>query len=116
MHAHVLTSFSKKHFNPPPAMQIETVIQCYSLERNKVGEEIGEPVVTAHQDGTAALLHLWQAMDNPPTRDGYKYHIRFPDGETVPFDAAYTRIFGEKPVYRDNKPAKYPRLKRKITC
>lgn len=116
MHEHVSTSFSKKHSNLSPDMQIETIIQCYSLERDKVGQEIGGPVVVAHKDGTTALLHLWQAMDNPPTRDGYKYHIRFPDGETVPFDAAYARIFGEKPVYRDNKTTKYPRLKRKITC
>lgn len=89
---------------------MKTVIQRYSLECGKVGEAIGAAVIIDHQDETSALMHLWHAMDKPPTGDGYKYFIRFPDGVEVPFDAAYTRTFGKKPVYRDNKETLYPCL------
>lgn len=93
---------------------MRTVIQRYSLDVGKVGENIGEPLIVAHQDEKCALMHLWHAMENPPTREGRKYLIRFPDGAEMPFDAAYTRTFGERPVYRDNKRTKYPKLKQII--
>lgn len=89
---------------------MKTIVQKYSLERNKVGEPIGEECVAVHRDEKAALLHLWGAMEKPPTGDGYKYLIAFPDGQIMPFDAAYKRAFGESPVYRDNKATLYPRL------
>lgn len=89
---------------------MKTIIQHYSLEAGKVGQNIGDALILDHQDGESALLHLWHAMDNPPTGGGYKYHIRFPDGTETPFDAAYARIFGKAPVYRDNKATLYPCL------
>jgi len=86
---------------------IYTVISDYSLAEGKVGQPIGNPMLVPHNEGKVALLHLWEEMEKG---NGKMFTIRFTDGAEVPFDAAYKRIFGESPIYRDNKSTLYPRL------
>ena len=91
-------------------MTLATRIQKYSLAPNKVGELIGPPSIIEHKNGEVALTHLWQAMDCPDKPgEGRRFEIGI-DGEFMPFDSAYARIFGERPIYRDNKRTLYPKL------
>ena len=94
--------------------QILTRVQRYSLAPGEVGKAIGDPEIAPHEDGTAALLSLEKDMDAPrASGEGAHFSVQFPDGAQVPFDTAYARIFGELPIYRDNKATQYPRLHRK---
>lgn len=91
---------------------MKTIIQAYSLAQNKVGELIGEPIITDHEDGVHALLALDIALDSHPRvkGEGYYFQIELPDGRRVPFDTAYAEIFGEPPVRQDNRENLYPHL------
>ena len=92
----------------------KTITSRYSLEENNVGRPIGEEVITEFSTGKSALLALDFMIDyqqrEPQT--GYIFLIELPSGERVPFDRAYTEIFGVPPIYRDNKAALYPKLKK----
>ena len=96
----------------PPQTGISTIVQPYSLAEGCIGHHIGPPSQIFHKNGEDALMYLDQAMSKPTTNGGCMYLIGFPDGATMPFNAAYRRIFGEEPVYVDNKRTKYPRLPR----
>ncbi len=92
-------------------MLVQTVIQQYALGVGEVGSDIGPPVIVDHKDGATALVHLHRAIyANAKAPGAFRFHILFPDGQKLPLDAAYTRIFSESPVYRDNKRTLYPRL------
>lgn len=88
-----------------------TIISDYSLAAGQVGEPIGAPVITEFVGGVAALNALSVELSTPyPSGQGRRFFIGTPDGRELPFDAAYTEIFGESPRYRDNRPTLYPRL------
>lgn len=90
--------------------KVSTLVSEYSLSPGKVGQPVGHPVLTEHENGLEALKFLWAAMEVSGNGNGRRFQIVFSDGATVPFDAAYIRIFGESPVYRDNKATFYPRM------
>lgn len=89
-----------------------TISSRYSLEPGEIGNPIGDPVITEYPDGPSALRALESEIDSAgPTGMGRRLLIRLPDGRELPFDGAYHAIFGEPPVYRDNRSTLYPRLK-----
>lgn len=94
-------------------MSFRVVVEAYSLAEGEVGKPIdGSRVVTVHANGVDALLALDGAIQNhhQAPGQGLRYQMQMPDGRLVAFDAAYTEIFGEAPVKRDNQLNLYPRL------
>ncbi len=92
---------------------MKTVIETYSLAQGEVGKPVGDAIIESHGDGVAALRALNQAIDSHLRTPGHglRFQIELPDGRRVSFDEAYTEVFGERPVKRDNLGSLYPRLK-----
>lgn len=98
-----------------PAPVYQTIVSAYSLRPGEVGNPIpGSEEQRVYSDPAAALRALETDIETRPNEydKGWLFHIELPDGRRVPFDEAYTIIFGEEPIYVPGKENRYPRLKK----
>lgn len=99
-------------------MTFRAIIQQYSLEPNKVGQDIGTPHVREFPDAREAVIYLHRVIDrrephpkwHPSNGMAARYLVEI-EGEQMPLNEAYRRTFGEEPIWNATG-YRYPRLDR----
>lgn len=96
----------------------KVAIGAYSLKQGEIGKVLPEPdIQRVHEKGEDALLDLEQAIDKGEGHMrgwpmGCTYRVIDPSGKSLSFNQAYLVVFGEDHVSEDNKPDKYPHLRK----